>query len=565
MATYKITAPDGRVFRITGDRTPTGEDLSQLLNSENVPQTENSVSTSEQPQQDNNSWLDKANDLVKTAGGAVEAWDRGKYLGFGKKAGGLLNAALSYPFDRGIEAVTGQKMPSASDRYNEIVEGATDAYEDFSKEHPVVAFGTEAAGIIKGAPAKIEKYAVERMAKATANSGKYERAAGKIAGLLGSGSVSATGLGLGNAEDMTDYITSKEAVKDAALGASANAALGVAGQVGKAALKSVPKISGIATGTSDNIVSRAFDAGKRRSQTFLNNLRGKVEPERITFEAKKALREMIEGNQDLYKQNIQESFKNTAKISPDPINEFFSTEVLKRTGGGDRYLLGKGTKKVVDDIEDILIKFNRDKWRHNTRGLDGLKQALSDIIDSTKEGSKAQQFATSIRNRVEDLIVANNPSYKKAMDTYAANIGEINEIRNTLSLRGNTNVDTTLRKLQSVGRNNVNTNYGYRNRLLKDLDFYGDLEDAIAGQSLSSWKPRGTAGVVGGINALSSAVNSVTNPTALPANLAYALGSSPRLTGEAAYKLGALADYLAKIKVGDNLNVGSLASKEKNK
>lgn len=556
MATYRITAPDGAVYQITGDRAPTEQELNDMFNAP--------VNQSAQNENKNADFLNTVDKGLRTIGGAVEAFDRGKYLGFGKKAGGLANAVLSYPFDRAIEATTGKQMPRFGDRYNEIVEGAKGMYEDFSDKHPLAALGIEASGILTGAPAKIEKYATDRMAKAVANSNKYERAAGKIAALLGSGAVSSVGLGSGNADDISDYLTSKEALKEATLGASANAALGVAGQVGKAALKSVPKVSGVATGTSDNIVSRAFDAGRRKSETFLKNLRGNVEPERITVEAKNALRDMIDGNHDLYLQNIEAALKNNKKISPQNIFRDFTREINDRTLGGNRFLLRDDVKNVADKIEDLFVDFQKHPELHNSRGLDKLKQSVGAIAEKTKEGSQAEQLATKIRNSISDEISKNNPLYKKAMDTYATNIGEINEIRNTLSLRNNTNVDTTLRKLQSVGRNNVNTNYGYRNRLLKDLDFYGDIEDAIAGQALSSWKPRGTAGVVGGLNALSSAVNTVTNPTALPANLAYALGSSPRLTGEAAYKLGALADYLAKMRVGD-VNIGSLASREKNK
>lgn len=562
---YTVQTPDGRKITLEGDHAPTEQDLMELSNRLGIKEN-----TDVQPSQktaEQSSFLDtldKTNDYLRKVGGAVEAFDRGRYLGFGKKAGGLANAVLSYPFDRAIEVATGKQMPSASDRYNEIVKGAKGMYKDFSDKHPLMAIGIEGAGILTGAPAKIEKYATDRMAKAVANSSKYERAAGKIAALLGSGAVSSIGLGAGNADDISDYLTSKEALKDSAVGASANAAFGVAGQVGKAALKSVPKVSGMATGTSDSIVSRAFDAGRRKSETFLKNLRGKVNPDRITVEAKKALRDMIDGNQDLYLQNVEAALKNNKKISPQNIFNGFAKDIQERTLGGNRFLLRDDVKNVAEKIEDLFLDFKEHPELHNSRGLDKLKQAVGAIAEKTKEGSQAEQLATKIRNSISEEISKNNPLYKKAMDTYATNIGEINEIRNTLSLRNNTNVDTTLRKLQSVGRNNVNTNYGYRNRLLKDLDFYGDLEDAIAGQALSSWKPRGTAGVVGGLNALSSAVNTVTNPTALPANLAYALGSSPRLTGEAAYKLGALADYLAKMRFGD-VNIGSLASREKNK
>ena len=73
------------------------------------------------------------------------------------------------------------------------------------------------------------------------------------------------------------------------------------------------------------------------------------------------------------------------------------------------------------------------------------------------------------------------------------------EIEKTLSLpkdaRTGPTIDTSLRKLQSVLRNNVSTNYGNRTELAKYLVNSGapHLMEALAGQAANAWVPRGLA------------------------------------------------------------------------
>jgi hypothetical protein len=106
------------------------------------------------------------------------------------------------------------------------------------------------------------------------------------------------------------------------------------------------------------------------------------------------------------------------------------------------------------------------------------------------------------------------------------------EIERALSLGQKAAADTSMRKLQSLMRNNVNTNYGNRLDLAKQLEAAGgnEIMPAIAGQALNSFTPRGLQGVaatgLGGFG------------IANPATLAALPLTSPRLMGEAAYGLG---------------------------
>ena len=93
-----------------------------------------------------------------------------------------------------------------------------------------------------------------------------------------------------------------------------------------------------------------------------------------------------------------------------------------------------------------------------------------------------------------------------------------------------------MRKLQSLMRNNVNTNYGNRLDLAKELERAGgkELMPALAGQAMSSLTPRGMMGPAGvGLGGYAA----LTNPAALPM-LAF---GSPRLVGGAAYGAGRMS------------------------
>jgi hypothetical protein len=131
------------------------------------------------------------------------------------------------------------------------------------------------------------------------------------------------------------------------------------------------------------------------------------------------------------------------------------------------------------------------------------------------------------------------------MKNYSEATDQIKEIERALSLGNTASADTAMRKLQSLMRNNVNTNYGQRLELAKQLEAMGgnEIMPALAGQALSSKLPRG----------LQSATNIPSSYLAFgvggPALAAVDLAaSSPRLVGEAAYKYGQMANALNKAK-----------------
>jgi hypothetical protein len=115
-----------------------------------------------------------------------------------------------------------------------------------------------------------------------------------------------------------------------------------------------------------------------------------------------------------------------------------------------------------------------------------------------------------------------------------------------LSLGKNSAAGTTLRKLQSALRNNVNTSYGNRLNMLDELD--PDLITEIGGQALSSITPRGLQGLTAGTVGAYGAFINPTTLAALPLQ-------SPRLVGELAFKLGQLEKGLTPLQGQTALNV----------
>ena len=110
----------------------------------------------------------------------------------------------------------------------------------------------------------------------------------------------------------------------------------------------------------------------------------------------------------------------------------------------------------------------------------------------------------------------------------------VKEIERSLVGNQKTAADTAMHKLQSLMRNNVNTNYGNRLDLARTLESKGaDILPAVAGQAMNTWTPRGLQSAASGGALLAAYPTGGASLAALPF-------TSPRLVGEAAYGLGAL-------------------------
>lgn len=127
------------------------------------------------------------------------------------------------------------------------------------------------------------------------------------------------------------------------------------------------------------------------------------------------------------------------------------------------------------------------------------------------------------------------------MSEYSGASDTIKEIERALSLGNKAAADTSMRKLQSLMRNNANTNYGTRTNLARTLEQAGgqELMPALAGQAVNEWTPRGIQKATAGTGGAGLALTGN-----LPAAAGLAAVSSPRLVGEASYGAGQLVKLL---------------------
>ncbi len=341
------------------------------------------------------------------------------------------------------------------------------------------------------------------------------------------GAVGATQAGLVNPQD---------AGMGAAIGAALPPAVKVAGAVGGGLKSAGEHIIGSMTGTSGETLRNAFKAGQTGSTDFLDNMRGKVDFGEIVDSAKEGLRNMRAERGRQYRSGMVNIKGDKSVLDMQPITD--AVDAMKQSGNFKGKIINQKSGGVIDEMDTIVADWTKSnpKEFHTPEGLDALKQAIGDIRDSTQFGTPARRAADNVYNAIKDQIKKQAPTYDKVMGDYATASRELQEIEKALSLGDKTSKDTAIRKLQSLMRNNAQTNYGNRTNLAQTLQDKGgvDLNPAIAGQAMNTWLPRGMVGAIEKAGAVGAAALA-------PEALIAAPFMSPRLMGEAAYGLGRLS------------------------
>ena len=383
-----------------------------------------------------------------------------------------------------------------------------------------------AAGILKGA-GMIPSFA-------RANPALQTIGAGAVQGALMPNETGATG---------QDFYG--EQAKQAAIGGALGAVPAAVSGAGKMLAGGLRRGLGMTTGAGEEAIGQAYQAGKTGNQAFLQNLKGEVPTVEILDEAKQALSNIRAKRMAGYKEGIQTTMLTPMKrldFAPitDKLDE--TIESLKvTTPTTSKFKIGKEELSKVKELESIVGEWKKDPTLHTAEGLDALKQRLDALYPESPMQRQAQRAITSVRNTVKDTIVAQDKNYAKTMKAYEESLTMEREIERALSLGDKASADTAIRKLQSLTRNNANTNFNYRKELANALKTEGgaDLMPALSGQALSSWTPRGLAGQgtalgIGATGALSL------NPTAA----ALLPLTSPRLVGLGAYGAGKAANKM---------------------
>lgn len=313
---------------------------------------------------------------------------------------------------------------------------------------------------------------------------------------------------------------------------------------------------GSATGAGAEAIREAAGAGLsggNKAQAFLDQMRGNAPIENVVNTAKDAVAELYRNRSDSYLSGMNKATANNAVLDFAPIDQAIAK--AERIGTFNGIPIRENAADALSKIKQKVEQFKSgDPTVFRTvEGFDKLKQAISDIQQSQPYGTPARKVADELYNAVKNEIVNQAPEYAKVMGDYETASALLKDIQGTLSLNKNANVDTSIRKLQSIMRNNANTNYGRRVDLAKELEATGvpgadTLFPQIAGQMLNSAMPRGIqGGVLPGVAGVGALTSGLSNPITALAIGGGALASSPRIVGEAAFKAGQLARYPKQI------------------
>ena len=323
--------------------------------------------------------------------------------------------------------------------------------------------------------------------------------------------------------------------EDVGSGAAIGAALPVVGKAGSA----ITKMLGGTTGVGEEALKQAYQAGKQggtKATSFVEAMREGQSMTNVLDAARANLSAMNAQKQNAYRSGMvdirkDKSILDFANIDKAVNNAF---DMTKFKGFVKNQEAVTALSKIKDSIDELK---NLDAAEYHTpEGLDALKQRVGGLLESIPfEQKTARTAAGNVYNSIKNEITAQAPTYAKVMKDYHSASDTMKEIERSLSLGQRASDDTAMRKLQSLMRNNVNTNYGYRDTLAQQLEQAGGNEfiPALAGQALNDYMPRGIQRAVNPAGAIG--IGALGN---IPAAVGMGLVSSPRLVGEAMYKAG---------------------------
>lgn len=330
----------------------------------------------------------------------------------------------------------------------------------------------------------------------------------------------------GNAMNPLSFVPS-------AVSAGASLAKPIAGLGGNLAANILG--SPLVTGAGSDAIKTAYNSGLTGNKAFWNNLTGKVPQSDVVEMAKNGLDNMKNSMYDQYRTDMANVAGNSTPLGFSNIDNAVGSAINNTKFDGA--IVKQGAYDNLQQVKNAI-----DDWksggdiRSSPMGLDQLKQKIGDIRESIPlEQKTARDAVGDVYNAIKNEIVSAAPEYASTMSNYENSINQINDIKKGLSLGDKVQAETSLRKLQSLVKDNTSES---RAALGKALVEGGgnDIMPAIAGQSLNSWTARGMAGHTGDAGTIITAAL-MHEPTILGAMLAR----SPKLIGMGAYGAGKVA------------------------
>lgn len=301
--------------------------------------------------------------------------------------------------------------------------------------------------------------------------------------------------------------------------------------------EAVAGYAGLATGAGTTPIKKAYEAGKAggaKAEAFRESITKSVQQENVLEQARSALSTMRQQKNAEYQSAMERVGRSQEIISFDSIIKTLS-EKRKEVEYKGIITNEKAADKLSDVLDEITAwsKLNPAEY-HTAFGMDQLKQKIGSILESIPPNErKAYRVVKAVYDKIKQEIIRQAPVYSHAMKSYSAMSDLISEIERTLNVGNRSSADTAMRKLQSLMRDNVQTNYGQRVRLGKILEEVSGqpIMTSLAGQALQDTMPRGI--VRAGVPVFGAA-----SMAGVPAAAAQLAVSSPRLVGEAAYRAG---------------------------
>jgi hypothetical protein len=519
MKVYQVQAPDGSIIKIEGPEGATDDQLIQAASA---------------------AYSQKPAPAPKEDGGVLQTL--GNIAGGAVRGAGSIGATLLKPLDVAAEYLS-EKTGIGDFKQFDRRQAMDQGLQAMGAQPESLAFqggkiGAEIAGTLglpgamagraaaSGAPSAVIN-ALRSSGLASPGAGNaLQNAALRLAGGAATGGAAA---GLVNPEDMTT---------GAAIGAAIPGVQAAARGVGAV----LPKVFGTTTGAGDAALTQAYQAGKSggaASQAFRENMRGDASMLDVLNDAKANLASLQQQRSAQYLKSTAGMRANSTPVDLTPIlssvDDVASDFMFKGQAKNPQaaQAIGKARELVSEWAQLDPAQF------HTPAGIDALKQQIGGLKEAIPfEQRSARSAIDRIYRSVGDQVKKADPKYAEAMADYAQASDLIDEVQRALSVNERASADTAMRKLQSLMRNNANTNYGARLATAQALEEQGgrQIMPALAGQALNSWTPRSLQGAAatgaGSVMALSGNV---------PGALAAGLTTSPRLAGEAFYGAGRAA------------------------
>jgi len=306
-------------------------------------------------------------------------------------------------------------------------------------------------------------------------------------------------------------------------------------------------IGNLGTGTGRESIRQAYLSGREggtKAEHFTGAMRGLEAPEVIASEARDALGRMRQTRQRNYREGSKEWKADKTRIDFAPVTNKMR-EVMESVLEGDHWTVGAESQKKLQEIADVVNEWWGDTQMHTAGGLDALKRRIDDMMPNKLDAGQSGRLVTEMRNAVKDIIVEQVPEYANVMKEYETAIRLEDEIKKGLSLGKQASVDTAMRKLLSLTRDDVTTNFGNRVNLAKALEDQGgaDIMTRAAGQQMQTIAPRGLQRLTGSANLYGAYSGNPLSMVTLPMQ-------SPRLVGEVAHAAGrthGMGDRLARL------------------